>query len=75
MTIEFFINEFSNILVDTNISSLKPTSSYLDLDDWDSLTALETIAHFDEEFNLTIEPEILYNSNSFEELYNSLFKK
>tara|TARA_B100001059_G_C17422886_1_gene374096 strand:+ start:149 stop:376 length:228 start_codon:yes stop_codon:yes gene_type:complete len=75
MTIQDFINEFSNIFVDTDISSLKPSTSYLDLDDWDSLTALETIAHFDEEFNLIIEPEILYNSNSFEDLYNSVLKK
>ena len=74
MTIQGFINEFSNIFEDTNINSLKPTTSYLELDEWDSLTALETIAYFDEEFNLTIEPQILYNSKSFEDLYNSLFK-
>jgi acyl carrier protein len=47
----------------------------LDQDEWDSLTALEAMAYFDEEFNIKIEPEVLFNSNSFEDLYNSLFKK
>jgi acyl carrier protein len=74
MTINEFINEFSNIFEDTDILSLNPDTSYLDLDEWDSMIALATMAHFDEEFNIKIEPETLFKSNSFKDLYNSLFK-
>lgn len=73
MTIENFINEFSNIFEDTDISSLKPDTSYLDLDEWDSMIALATMAHFDEEFNVKIEPDVLFDSNNFQELHNKLF--
>ena len=59
MSIDQFINEFSNIFVETDLKSLNPKTSYLDLEEWDSMTALLTIAHFDEEHNLSIEPEIL----------------
>jgi acyl carrier protein len=73
MTIENFINEFSNIFEDTDISSLKPDTSYLDLDEWDSMISLATMAYFDEEFNVKIEPDVLFDSNNFQELYNKLF--
>ena len=75
MIIQDFINHFSNIFESTDIISLKPDTSYLDLDEWDSMIALATMAYFDEEFNLKIEPEVLFNSNSFEELYNAINKK
>ena len=75
MSIDQFINEFSSIFVETNIKSLTPKTSYLDLEEWDSMTALLTISHFDEEHNLSIEPEILFNCNSFKELHSCLFNK
>lgn len=72
MDINDFINEFSNIFEETDIDSLKPDTSYLDLDEWDSMIALATMAHFDEKFSLTIKPEILFNSNSFTELLSKI---
>ena len=75
MTLEKFINEFSNIFEDTDISILDTNTSYLDLEEWDSMIALATMAHFDEEFGLKIEPTVLFNSNSFKELHQSLFNE
>jgi len=72
MNIQNFIQEFSHIFEDTDISSLKPDNSYLDLDEWDSMIALATMAHFDEEFNIKIEPDFLFESNNFQELYDKL---
>ena len=51
MNIDDFIKEFAHIFEETDITSLKPNTSYLDLEEWDSMTALATMAHFDEKFN------------------------
>ena len=72
MNIDDFIKEFAHIFEETDITSLKPNTSYLDLEEWDSMTALATMAHFDEKFNLTIKPEILFESNSFSELLSNI---
>ena len=72
MNIEDFISEFSFIFEDTNIDDLKPSTSYLDLDEWDSMVALATMAHFDEKFKITIEPEVLFNCQSFSDLLSKI---
>ena len=75
MTLKAFVNQFSHVFEETDVNKININDSYQDLDEWDSMTALSVIAHFDEEFDLKIEPDILFKCNSFKELYDLLYNK
>ena len=75
MTLKAFINQFSHVFEETDVTKINFDDSYLDLDEWDSMTALAVMAHFDEEFDLKIEPGVLFKCNSFKELYDLLYNK
>lgn len=69
---EDFLLEFENIFDDTSIDSLSLSTNYKDLDEWSSLVVLSIIAHFEEKFNIVIAPKMIYENDTFEDLYNSI---
>lgn len=69
---EEFLLEFYNIFEETSIDSLSLSTNYKDIDEWSSLVVLSLIAHFEEKFNIVIAPKMIYENNTFEDLYNSI---
>ena len=67
-----FIQEFSYILEETEITSLGANTNYLELDEWSSLAVLSVIAHFDEKYKISIPPNVIHENTTFVELYNSI---
>ena len=74
MEIKEFIEKFAEIFDDTDASMLTPETSFRELDEWSSLSALGTIAFADEEFNVELSGNELRQVSTIEELYNLLNK-
>lgn len=45
---------------------------FKDIDEWDSMVALSIIAMVDDEFEKTINGDVIKNANTIEELYNKV---
>jgi acyl carrier protein len=70
MTVENFIKELQEeVFMETEMSLLSPETSFKNLDEWDSLTALSLIAHFDMNLNKKISGEQIKNSVIIQDLY------
>ncbi|WP_299213384.1 acyl carrier protein [uncultured Dokdonia sp.] len=52
----------------------EPTTIFKDIDEWDSMIALSIIAMVDDEFDKTINGDIIKNANTIEELYNKVIE-
>jgi acyl carrier protein len=71
MTAENFIKELQEeVFVETEISLMKPETNFKDLDEWDSLTALSLIAHFDMNLGKKISGDQIKNAVIIQDLYN-----
>jgi acyl carrier protein len=71
---DLFLEQFYVILEKNNDKSLTWQTVYKDLDEWDSLVVLSIIVHFEQNFQLVISPQSLFDNDTFEDLYNSLIK-
>ncbi len=72
LTKETFLDEFYKIFEDMPENSLNLNTKYKELEEWDSLIVLSIIAHFDQNFNVIIPPQFLFDNNTFEELFNAI---
>lgn len=70
-----FLEEFYKIFEEMPEGSLTLTTEYKNLEEWDSLIVLSIIAHFDQNYNVIISPQSLYESNTFEELFINIYNK
>ena len=71
MTIQEFITELQEeVFMDTDISTMSAETTFKDIDEWDSLTALSLIAHFDMNLGKKISGDQIKNLVSIEDLYN-----
>jgi acyl carrier protein len=71
MKAENFINELKeNVFMETEISLMTLETNFKKLDEWDSLTALSLIAHFDMNLNKKISGDQIKNAVCFQDLYN-----
>lgn len=70
MEITEFIDKFSEIFDDTDVSILSPDTKFRDLEEWSSLSALGVIALADEEFNVEISGTDIRQANTIQELYD-----
>jgi acyl carrier protein len=71
MTVEIFIKELQEeVFMETEISLMTPESNFKDLDEWDSLTALSLIAHFDFNLGKKLSGDQIKNAVIIQELYN-----
>jgi acyl carrier protein len=71
MTTENFIQDLKEeVFMDTDVSLIALETSFKDLDEWDSLTALSLIAHFDMNLGKKISGDQIKNSVTVQDLYN-----
>lgn len=71
MTVEIFIKELQEeVFMETEISLMTPETNFKDLDEWDSLTALSLIAHFDFNLGKKLSGDQIKNAVIIQELYN-----
>ena len=75
MSLKDFIENFANQFDDTDASEFKAESEFKELDEWSSLIALSVIAMVDEEYDVTIKGDDIRNSNTIEDLFNTVKSK
>ncbi|MDR0864340.1 MAG: acyl carrier protein [Candidatus Symbiothrix sp.] len=69
MELNDFVKNFASQFEETDSSVFSPETSFKDLEEWSSLTALSIIAMVDEEYNVKIKGEDIRNSATIEDLY------
>ncbi len=71
MTAENFIKDLQEeVFMETEISLITLETNFKDLDEWDSLTALSLIAHFDMNLGKKISGDQIKNAVVIQDLYN-----
>ena len=75
MEISIFLQKFSEILEDTDLSLINPNTVFRDLEEWDSLTALSLIAMVDEEYSLKLTGDDIKKSVTLQEIFNIINNK
>lgn len=75
MELKNFIEKFAAQFDNTDASEFKPDTEFKALDEWSSLTALSIIAMVDEEYDITIKGDDIRNSETIEDLFNTVKSK
>lgn len=70
-----FIENFLNILDDTDSSMIVPLLLFKELDEWSSIVALSLISMVDEEYDVMLSADDVKNSNTLEDLYKLIVSK
>ncbi|MEO9954663.1 acyl carrier protein [Nonlabens sp.] len=66
---EEFINNFAEQFDETERSEFDNSTTFKDLDEWDSMIALSIIAMIDEEYEITINGDDIKKASTIEDLY------
>lgn len=75
MEISIFLQNFIDILDDTDPALIKPETIFRDLDEWNSLTALSLIAMADEEYSVKLTGDDIKSSNSINDIFETIKNK
>lgn len=75
MEIKEFIEKFAEQFDDTPVEELNPDVKFKELEEWSSLIALSVIAMADEEYNVTLVATDIRNSETIEDLFNTVKSK
>lgn len=75
MTLDEFVKAFAAEFDDTPEEQFTPSTSYRELDEWSSLTALSIISMIDDNEDKTITGADLRSCKTIEELYNLVQSK
>ncbi len=75
MEITNFLQNFTNILDDTDSSLINIDTKFRELEEWSSLTALSLIAMVDEEYSLKLTGDDIKSSNTLSDIFNLLKSK
>jgi acyl carrier protein len=75
MEISDFIKNFSNQFDDTESEVFMPNTTYKDLDEWSSLTALAVINMINKKYNVNINNDELKSTSSIQELFDLVQSK
>jgi acyl carrier protein len=75
MEILNFVENFKNILDDTDVSKINLNTPFRELEEWSSLTALSLIAMVDEEYSVKLTGEEIKSSKTLNDLYNIIKNK
>ena len=67
-----FLQNFSDILDDTDPNLLQLTTIFRNLEEWDSLTALSLIAMVDEVYSVKLTGEDIKNSITLQDIFNKI---
>lgn len=69
MDFSHFRKNFASLFEVTPNDNIQADTSYKDIEEWDSLMALETIAMTDEEYNVELNGDDIRDAGSVAELY------
>lgn len=69
MQVSSFVDNFINILEDTDPSKVTPETAFRELAEWDSLIALSLIAMADEEYNVKLTGDDIRSSTTINDLF------
>ena len=75
MEINTFLQNFADILDDTDAILIKQETAFRDLEEWDSLTALSLIAMVDEEYSVKLTGDDIKSSTSLNDIFEIIKNK
>ena len=75
MEIQEFIENFAAQFDDTDEALFTADTTFKELDEWSSLTALSIIAMVDDECDVIIKGNDILNSDTIQDLFNVVVKK
>ncbi len=75
MEISTFLQNFIDILDDTESDLIKPETVFRDLEEWDSLTALSLIAMADEEYSVKLTGDDIKSSITLHDVFEIIKTK
>lgn len=75
MEIKEFIEQFSELFDDTELSEFTPQTVFHELDEYSSLIALSIIAMIDEEYGVTLNASEMSSAVTIEDLFNTVKAK
>lgn len=75
MEINTFLQNFADILDDTDAILIKQETVFRDLEEWDSLTALSLIAMADEEYSVKLTGDDIKSSNTLNDIFEIIKNK
>ena len=75
MEMNTFLQNFADILDDTDAALITQETVFRDLDEWNSLTALSLIAMADEEYDVKLTGDDIKSSNSLNDIFEIIKNK
>ena len=75
MNLNTFIENFIEAVEIEDVSTIEPATVFREIEEWDSLAALSTIAMADEEYGVTITNKDLKEAETIEELWQLIERK
>jgi acyl carrier protein len=75
MEISTFLEKFTDLLEDTDVTLIKQETVFRDLDEWDSLTALSLIAMADEEYSVKLTGDDIKSANTLNDIFETIKNK
>jgi acyl carrier protein len=75
MEISFFLQNFFDILDDTDVNLVKAETVFRDLEEWDSLTALSLIAMADEEYSVKLTGDDIKSATTLQDVFEIIKTK
>ena len=72
MDLDKFIDNFADLLEETDPDTIQATTRFKELKEWSSLIALSIIAMVDEEYDVEFHGENIRNSDTVEDLFNAV---
>lgn len=75
MEITAFLQNFADMLDDTDAALIAESTIFRDLDEWDSLTALSLIAMVDDEYSIKLTGDDIKSSVTIKDLFEKVSSK
>jgi acyl carrier protein len=75
MEITAFLQNFADMLDDTDAALIAESTIFRDLDEWDSLTALSLIAMVDDEYSVKLTGDDIKSSVTIKDLFEKVSSK
>jgi acyl carrier protein len=75
MEISIFLQNFFDILDDTDVNLVQAETVFRDLEEWDSLTALSLIAMADEEYSVKLTGDDIKSSTTLQDVFEIIKTK
>ena len=75
MSIDQFIENFTDLFDETDPDTICATTRFKELEEWSSLFALSVIAMIDEEYDVEFRGDDIRSSNTVEDLFNLVAAK